>query len=225
MDKNELEKLVEYLDTIPINSKPENELGQYESVVLICVDAVLSINRKYYSFVVPRVKYFQDNYPDINSLKKLIDVIKDNGYKKFCSYWNYNHESRVEILYNLAVKFLDIVTEYKSSTERESLREWSESVKVSDYKNFGISGIGIATYQYLRMLMGASTVKPDVHIKKSVSEAIGRKVNDIETVLLFEEACKKIEKKTSVVDHNLWLINSDKDNSNIIWTGGKWVKN
>ncbi len=39
------------------------------------LDAVLSINRKYYTFVVPIITYFQNKYPNVIKLKDLIDLI------------------------------------------------------------------------------------------------------------------------------------------------------
>lgn len=39
------------------------------------LDAVISINRKYYTFVVPIITYFQNKYPNVIKLKDLIDLI------------------------------------------------------------------------------------------------------------------------------------------------------
>jgi|GEM_PF-5864525 len=48
-----------------ISYQTTDENNNYTNMSHICLDLVLSINRNYYNFVVPRVKLFQDNYPAI----------------------------------------------------------------------------------------------------------------------------------------------------------------
>ena len=43
----------------------------YENPVLICLDAVLAINRRYQQFVVPRITAFRTRFPDVQSLRAL----------------------------------------------------------------------------------------------------------------------------------------------------------
>lgn len=119
-------------------------------------------------------------------------------------------------------KFLEIEQNYPAHSEMEALRQWIRSVSASDYKKFGVCGIGIATFQYLRLLLGASTVKPDVHIKRAVAEAINRKPGDIETIVLFEKACEYIHVPAKIMDHSLWLRMAQNVNEEYEWTEGQW---
>ena len=216
---NDILCLANYLNHIPINEKSE-EIGTYKSAVLICLDAVLSINRKYYKFVVPRIKYFMENYPEITTLKELYEILtREEGFN---NYWNYNHKSREVTLRALVEKFLQIEQDYPAHSEMEAFRQWSRSVSASDYKKFGVHGIGIATFQYLRLLLGASTVKPDVHIKRAVTEALNRKPGDIETIVLFEKACEYIHVPAKIMDHSLWLRMAQNVNEEYEWTEGRW---
>lgn len=216
---NDILRLANYLNSIPISEKSE-EIGTYKSAVLICLDAVLSINRKYYKFVVPRIKHFMENYPEITTLKELHEILTQE--EGFGNYWNYNHKSREDTLKELVLKFLEIEQDYPANSEMEALRQWSQSVNVLDYKKFGVHGIGIATFQYLRLLLGASTVKPDVHIKRAVTEALNRKVGDIEMIFLFEKACEYIHVPTKIMDHSLWLKMAQNVNEEYEWTEGRW---
>lgn len=224
--KLEIEKIKDFIKNIDSPSTSENSLGNYKNAVLVCIDAVLSINRKYYKFVVPRITYFQENYSDITTLQQLLDLIEEEGITGFSKCWNYKHDERVKILYNLVIRLIEISKGYNEKTEIENLKLWAKEITPIDYKNFNVKGIGLATFQYIRMLLGASTVKPDVHIKRAISNVLNRKVSDIEAISLFEQACKELNLDVAIIDHNLWLLlTSDSNNFNMIWKEDKWIKN
>ena len=220
----DLEKIKNFIENIDSISTLENSLGNYKNAVLICIDAVLSINRKYYKFVVPRITYFQDNYPNITTLHQLLNLIEEKGIDGFSECWNYKHDERVEILHNLVIKLIEISKRYKENNEIENLKLWAKETLPSDYKNFNVKGIGLATFQYIRMLLGASTVKPDVHIKRTISNVLNRKVSDNEAINLFEQACKELNLDVAVIDHNLWLLlANDAYDFPMIWKDNKWI--
>lgn len=224
MTNYDLIKVKEFIKTIDSNVNKENGLGNYNSAVLICVDAVLSINRKYYKFVVPRITYFQNKYPNIKTLNQLLNLIDGMGLDGFSNCWNYNHKERVETLYSLVKRLIEISKEYPSDSEINSLKLWANNTIPTDYKIFNVKGIGLATYQYIRMMLGASTVKPDVHIKRALSNVLNRKVSDLESITLFEQACNELKLDIATIDHNLWLLmaNNTEDFS-MTWKNNKWV--
>ena len=57
INDSDIDCLVSYLLTVPFDTNITPEEFGYSNPVLICMDAVLSINRKYYSFVVPRINH------------------------------------------------------------------------------------------------------------------------------------------------------------------------
>ena len=186
--QEEYEKLKSAVTKIELLEGQDNEIGNYENAVLICLDAVLSINRKYYSFVVPRIKSFQENYSNINTLSKLQDLIKNSSVEQFSKIWNYNHPQRIEILTTLISKLIkcaDIKHSDSSEIELNKLYSWANSINARDYKVFNVPGIGIATYQYIRMLLKAKTVKPDIHIKRYISSVLNRRLNEYDMIDIF----------------------------------------
>jgi len=54
------------------------------------------------------------------------------------------------------------------------------------------------------MLLGAKTAKPDVHIRRFVSDAVGYKVGDEEALSLLEEACAVLKWPLSDLDYVVW---------------------
>lgn len=224
--ENDLILLKEYLSGINIENVEKNSLGNYENAVLICLDAVLSINRKYYTFVVPRINYFQNKYPDITKLEELIKLIDNVGIDGFKNCWNYNHPDRVKILYDLCNRLIEISRLYEDKNELTSLRKWASQSSVRDYNNFNVNGIGFTTFQYIRMLLGANTVKPDVHIKNKISEIVGKKINDKYAVELFESACRELKLNIADIEHYIWEKSADNSEKfNMVWKNNQWIEN
>lgn len=223
--ENDLFLLKEYLSDINIDNVEEKALGNYENAVLVCLDAVLSINRKYYTFVVPRITYFQNKYPDIMTLEDLSKLIESVGIDEFKDCWNYNHPDRVRMLYNLCNRFIEIANLYKCRNELLSLRRWASQSSIKDYNDFNVTGIGFTTFQYIRMLLGANTVKPDVHIKNKIAEIVGKKVNDKYAVELFETACNELKLNVADVEHYIWKKEAkNSKNFNMLWKNNQWIE-
>lgn len=224
-NENDLVLLKRYLSSIDMENVETKSLGNYKSAVLVCLDATLSINRKYYTFVVPRITYFQNKYPNILKLADLVELINNVGTQGFSECWNYNHPERVRILYDLCNRLIEISNLYKEDDELISLRKWASDASVLDYDKFGVNGIGFTTYQYIRMLLGANTVKPDVHIKNKISEIVGRKVNDKYAVQLFESACRNLKLNIVDVEHYIWKENANNSEEfNMVWEDNKWIE-
>lgn len=222
-NNNDLEKIMNFIKTVDSSKFEGNSLGNYKTAVLICIDAVLSINRQYYKFVVPRINYFQNKYSYVIELRQLLSLIEEKGIEGFSECWNYKHNDRVETLYLLVQKLIDIAKQYPSVSELESLKVWAKQSLPSDYKEFKVKGIGLATYQYIRMMLGASTVKPDIHIKRAISNVLNKNISDIDAINLFEQACRNLNLDTAVIDHNLWLqLASNANDFYSIWKDGKW---
>lgn len=221
--ENDLFLLKEYLSNINKKNVEKKSLGNYENAVLVCLDAVLSINRKYYTFVVPRIIHFQNKYSGVTRLEELINLIDDVGIDGFSECWNYNHTVRVKMLHNLCERLIEISNLYKAENELLSLRKWASQVSINAYDCFNVAGIGFTTFQYIRMLLGANTVKPDVHIKNEISKIIGRKINDKYAVELFENACNDLELSTSDIEHYIWKkCANNSENFNMIWENNNW---
>jgi hypothetical protein len=210
-DNSDVNDLVKYISKIPVANELKPEEFGYPNPVHNCLDAVLSINRRYNEFVLPRIKHFQTHYPQIKTLKQLRSLIQEKGYEGFNRVWQYNHLDRVKMLDDLAKKFISYAEEIHESDDLAAMKNWANKVSPKDYDKFGVHGIGLATFQYLRMLSGVSTVKPDVHIKKAVGYALGRQVSDMEAIWLVEQASKEMGLPATTVDHNLWQYYSSKN--------------
>ena len=100
--------------------------------------------------------------------------------------WNYHHWRRAQELRGLVAYFRE-----RDVTDLASLRAWAEGSTSKDFVGH-IKGLGPTVYQWLVMRAGVETIKPDVHVLRFVSAAIGRPVNEAEAVHALEEVAGRL---------------------------------
>jgi hypothetical protein len=54
------------------------------------------------------------------------------------------------------------------------------------------------------MRLGVDTVKPDVHVIRFVSRAVGRRVSEAESVRGLEDAAKQLGLRANILDWSVW---------------------
>ena len=99
---------------------------------------------------------------------------------------NYGDKKRAETLVGVLRYLLEVQAAFNGPSEASRLADWANQAKPYDYEPLGISGFGLSGFQYLRILLGAQAVKPDVHIRRFVSEAVGRPVQDVQALGLLK---------------------------------------
>ncbi|HYS54322.1 MAG TPA: hypothetical protein VER58_11230 [Thermoanaerobaculia bacterium] len=100
---------------------------------------------------------------------------------------NYRDPRRASILRGVT-EYLARIAEQGDGSETDNLTKWACQAHPRDYRAMSVSGFGLAGFQFLRMLFGANTTKPDVHIIRFVANAVVRGVNDVEALALLEQA-------------------------------------
>jgi hypothetical protein len=185
---------------------PRGEAGGWLNPALDVLDCVLSLNRNYDRFCLPRVTAFRDRHPEITSLRGLRGLI--GSYPTPIAFsiaeLNYRDERRAATLVGVTGYLIKAQAAFSGATEAERLLQWALSVQPSDYWTVGVPGFGLSGFQYLRRLLGAQTVKPDIHIRRFVSSAIGRKVGDVEALAALETAGKRIGWPLADLDYAIW---------------------
>lgn len=142
------------------------------------IDCVLSLNRPYKSVVEPRVLAFLRNFPSVQSCTDLVREIEDDGPSEFLSQrLLMNFPARAQVLLGVARRLDQIQQTMTGATELARIERWAADASPHDAARFGVPGFGIAGFQYLRLLFGANTTKPDVHIIRYVSRVAGRTVS------------------------------------------------
>lgn len=204
-----VQPFLNFIKTLPLDLDQKVTEFNYANPVLILADAVLSMNRKYEAFVVPRIKNLEKS--NITSLNQLNTIITQNGIEAFTQVWNYNDPKRVEILQSLTQKFLQLKEQYGLSDDLETLHRWGKEAKPEEWIKFGVKGIAFTTYQYLRILSGANTIKPDIHIKRVFVDAVGKSKPLEEIVEVVEVTATRMNIQAKQLDYALWSYYSQKE--------------
>ena len=172
------------------------------------IDCVLSLNTKYDGFVVPRLKAFMNNHPEIRQVTDLANLMASfpTPHAFMLEKLNYNYEDRAMTLQSVVEYACKIVAEAPRVSEEEALKQWAIQAKPEEYQTLNIKGFGIAGFQYLRMLFGANTTKPDVHVIRFLSEILHRRVSEPEALRLLEVASERLGLSVRDVDTYIWKI-------------------
>ena len=172
---------------------------------VLVIDCVLSLNRRYDTFVVPRLETFMSNHPEIQQITDLAELIASypTPHAFVQQELNYNHEDRARILHEVVMFLCTIVQQTPTIPEEKALKQWVVQTQSQTHR-LNIKGFGIAGFQYLCMLFGVNTTKPDIYIIRFVSELLNRNVSALEARDLLEAASERVGLSVRDVDKFIW---------------------
>jgi len=200
LDADELERLTAAAAAVPLT---ENEYNATDFVVAL-LETVMDYQNS--TTTVERAgRYFEENRRrQVRTLDDLEDELarfpddRDGNDALAMDLWNYHHWRRAQELRGLVAYFRE-----RDVTDLASLRAWAERSTSKDFVGH-IKGLGPTVYQGLVMRTGVETVKPDVHVLRFVSAAIGRPVNEAEAVQGLEEVAARLKISPRVLDWSIW---------------------
>jgi hypothetical protein len=208
---SDVDELANRLRQLPYVPKRTEAIKRLDCPAAKVLDCVLSLNRKYQTFVVPRIDGFRKNYPNVKTLAELHDLVKASGgevlfFRRELDYYDDNR----------AISFANVLTYMRSisdakdtSVQLKELKDWADKAQPKEYRQVDIDGFGIAGFQYMRMLHGADTCKPDRHIVKYVEENLGRRVSRLTAVELMEAAARHAGMSVREADRRIWRDATD----------------
>ena len=170
------------------------------------LDCVLSLRKRYRSVVEPRVKGFVEKHPQVASCGDLRALIESHASPEVfvAEELDMRSPKKAAIIIAVLDHLIDIQRRFEGASEDERLTAWARWCRPGDFSALDIPHFGLAGFQYLRMLFGADTVKPDVHIIRYVESAIDRKTSDIRAVYLVERAGEMLNQPVRHVDVAIW---------------------
>ncbi len=170
------------------------------------IDCVLSLNRNYDKFLVPRLDGFVEKHAKVRSVRQLQnEITKHQTPAEFVRIsLNYNHAARANTLSAVVDWLSGVAGNHLAPQQLKNLEKWAQSAKSEDYKKLAINGFGLAGFQYLRILFGADTVKPDRYICKFVEEYVSGKVSPRKALRLLEQAALDSGVSPRKADHYIW---------------------
>jgi hypothetical protein len=171
------------------------------------VDAAFtSIGLNYFAAVVPKVEEFNGKFVEDGRIKNLNDLSKAD-VNELRQIWR-NKRSWV-IAKNVA-SYLSTT----SDDDKSALRTWARNANLKKWREDPvgrIKGVGLVTFQYLRMMGGVDTVMPDKIVKRVINEILKRAglepvENNIEFVKRAEEIALTCGYRPIQLCWMTWLI-------------------
>ena len=182
-----------------------------QSPAVKVINSVLSLGMDYRKVVKPKLDAFQEKNPDVRQVTELAAFIEED-YQTPIDFlnkeFNYKHKPKsirkANAINSVCEKLCGIINASLSVPEEDAIRQWALQAKPKGYSVWNIKEFGIAGFQWLRMLFGADTVKPDRHIVNFLSDTLNEKVSPLESVELIEETSAHSEFSARDIDRIIW---------------------
>ena len=211
MTEEELEKLRSECLKLPVEEKEGYRTKDY---VLNLVWTVLDFQMKA-EVVDAAIDFYSENRRrQLRTHKAFAELVASfpdtkTGNLKLANYlWNNNHWTRAKFLRELLKYFrgrkVRGMGALSAWARRINFRAIKGQVKTEEHS------MGYAILKWLQIRLGIDTVKPDVHVKRFVSDCIGRKVKDEETVEAVEVIARELKIPAFRLDAAIWLHQRDK---------------
>ncbi len=170
------------------------------------IRCVLSLRTSYDKVVRRREKNFRSAHLDLKKVTELANFMASypNPYEFMRQELCYKSERKAGMLQQVVQHACQIVQKTPNVSEEDSLKKWAVQAKPQECYSLDIKYFKVAGFQYLRMLFGADTTKPDLHVINLLSELLDRSVTDIESILLLEAASKRVGLSVRDVDAYIW---------------------
>lgn len=184
------------------------------NALLMIIDAAFdSIGLNYFQSVVPKVELFRQRYVETGRILTLQDLVSadENGLKSIWKNARSWHVAR-----EVAAHLLTVKIRYGIG-DRDALIHWAQHAALDGWEQDpvgSISGVGINTYQYLRMMGGVDTVMPDKIVKKVIYEILNiagmeRPAGDLEFIRLVERLAPQAGYRAIDLCWMTWLVQSE----------------
>jgi hypothetical protein len=171
------------------------------------IDCVLSLHQSYDRFVVPRLDRFEQDHPSVHSVTDLRALMEPypSPHQFLAEALNYQYEARAVMLNDVVCWLVENVSGYGPyEMQLYNLQRWATDARPDDHGKLHIRGFGLAGFQYLRMLFGANTSKPDIHIRRYVASVVRHSVSDVGALRLLEDAASETGIRLRDLDTTIW---------------------
>jgi hypothetical protein len=193
------------------------DTGRWDgSILLMIVDcSFTSIGLSYFHSVVPGVERFRKQFLDTGRMHNLDDLpgADENDLRNL---WK---NKRSWIMGKAIASHFAILKRENDLNDRATLRHWAKSASLDDWRADpigAVTGVGINSYQYLRMMGGVNTVMPDKIVKRVINGLLieaGEKVpqTDIDFVKTVEDLGPILGYRAIELCWMTWLVQSEAD--------------
>jgi hypothetical protein len=152
-----------------------------DPLLLVADAAGTTTGQSYFDQVKPSVESFQSHSLESGRVETFADLASlnrdDSELQRI-----FEAERKRRVLVETAA----VLTGVDGETDLDRLQRWARRADPYNYSEDPvgrIDGVGLRTFQYLRMIAGVDTVKPDVQVRKFVENWVTRRKTRIWTPL------------------------------------------
>ncbi|HEX7364075.1 MAG TPA: hypothetical protein VF366_02800 [Dehalococcoidia bacterium] len=183
-------------------------------VVLMVVDAAFtSIGLNYFRSVVPRVEQFRQEFVETGRVGRLEDL-SDIDEKIVEHIWKNRRSWQMA---KSVAAYLATTKKEKGFDDRQAFIYWAKNANLDKWQENPvgqINGVGINSYQYLRMMGGVDTVMPDKIVKRVIAEMLAKAnvempATDIDFVRLVERIAPEVGYRAIALCWMTWMVQSE----------------
>jgi hypothetical protein len=176
-------------------------------VVLMVVDAAFtSIGLNYFTAVVPKVEEFSRRFVENGRIRNLRELV-ETDINELRVVWK---NRRSWAMAKGIASYLSTLSE----DDKLALRTWATNARLENWWEDPvgrIKGVGLVTFQYLRMMCGVDTVMPDKIVKRVVNDILVKAglepvEDDIEFVKRAEQVALACGYRPTELCWMTWLI-------------------
>ncbi len=181
------------------------------------VDAAFtSVGLNYFSAVVPKVSEFERLFVETGKITSLDDLVAAD-LRELQRIWK--NKRSWEVAKAIAA-YLSSLRKKEGISERGALIRWAEKASLRKWREDPIGcirGVGINTYQYLRMMGGVDTVMPDKIVRKRLLRVLEeadlkpRAMSDLEFIDFVHEIATETGQRSIELCWAAWLHESEKE--------------
>jgi hypothetical protein len=184
------------------------------NIVLMVVDAAFtSIGLNYFQSVVPKVDKFRQEFIEPGRIRTLEDLTAAND-DELEKIWR---NKRSWQMAKSVASYLAGVKKEKGLDDRQAFIYWAKHAQLDGWGKDPIGeikGVGINSFQYLRMMGGIDTVMPDKIVKRVIAEVLAKAnmempSTDIDFVRLMEHIAPEVGYRAIELCWMTWLIQSE----------------
>ena len=184
------------------------------NVILMVVDAAFtSIGLNYFRSVVPRVEQFRREFVKTGRIKTVEDLVAADATELERVWRN----KRSWHMAKSVASYLAEIKKEKGFDDRQAFIYWAKHASLDNWEENPIGqikGVGINSYQYLRMMGGIDTVMPDKIVKRVIAEMLAKAnvempSTDIEFVKFMERIAPEVGYKAIALCWMTWMIQSE----------------
>lgn len=212
MKKEYIDAVASRLKTVSPDLYDGNYGDRYDPPAVRVIHSVIQQGLTYETIVYPRLVGFKENRPDVKSVRQLADLMASytTPLEFLTEEVNLKNKLKAGAIDGIVKYLCDLIEASPTVPEEETLKQWAITAEPDDYKKLNIKGVKIATFQWLRMLFGADTSKPDVHIMNFISDTIAQELSEDACVRLIEGVASHLGVSERKVDGAIWNFMSSR---------------